>query len=60
MTQTNYAIHPIKFAGRIQSYVVTINGKMFTQGNNRVTIYGDGYIRTINNSWYTDEEIKSL
>lgn len=57
---TDYRIHPIRFAGKIQSYVVTINGKMFVQGKNDITIYGDGFKRTINNSWYSDIKTESL
>jgi hypothetical protein len=55
-----YKIHPIRFAGKIQSYVVTIDGKTFVQGKNSVTIYGDGFKRTVNNSWYSDIKTESL
>lgn len=51
---TDYKIHPVRFAGRIQSYVVTIGGTTFAQGKNSVIIFGDGYKRTINNSWYPE------
>lgn len=56
----DYKIHPVRFAGKIQSYVVTINGKTFVQGKNDVTIYGNGFKRTINNSWYSDIKIETL
>ena len=57
---TDYNILPIRFAGKIQSYVVTINGATFVQGKNAVTIYGDGFKRTINNSWYSDIKTEEL
>jgi hypothetical protein len=51
----DYKIHPVRFAGKIQSIMVVINGNSFIRGKEWVTIiHKDGYKRTINNSWYPD------
>jgi hypothetical protein len=42
------------------SRIIKINGKAFIANKDCVVIMGNGFIRTINNSWYSDIETDSL